>query len=100
VREPAFEGEVPVENQDSYTIEFQTDGSFSAQADCNRVLGTWAATPSGELSITLGPSTIVACAEGSLSDLYILALSNVASYAIANANLTITLADGGTLVYR
>ena len=47
-----------------------------------------------------GPSTIVACADGSYGDLYVLALSNSASYAIANNGLIVTLRDGGTLVYE
>ena len=47
-----------------------------------------------------GPSGIVACGEESNGDLYILALTNSASYAIANNGLTVTLEDGGTLVYE
>ena len=43
------------------------------------------------------PSSIVACPEGSYGDLYILALSNGASYVVANDGLVITLSDGGTL---
>jgi hypothetical protein len=42
----------------------------------------------------------VACGEGSFADLYVLGLSNAASYAIANDQLTITLTDQGTLVFK
>jgi hypothetical protein len=52
------------------------------------------------LAIRPGPSTIVACAEGSYGDLYVLALTNSASYTVANDGLTITLRDGGTLGYE
>jgi hypothetical protein len=76
------------------------DGAFSATADCNIVIGRWTATAAGGLSIVPGPSTIVPCGDGSYGDLYVLALSNSASYAIANNGLTITLKDGGTLVYE
>ena len=62
--------------------------------------GQWTATADGGLSITPGPSTIVPCGEGSHGDLYILALTNSASYALADSALTITLEDGGTLVYE
>ena len=62
--------------------------------------GTWTATAAGGLSIVPGPSGLVPCGDGSYSDLYILALTNSASYAIANNRLTITLKDGGTLVYE
>ena len=101
---PAFQGVVPADQQANYTIEFKADGTFSAKADCNTVTGTFTtADPtaaSGDLAITPGASTRVACAEGSYSDLYILGISNAASYAVANGQLTITLADQGTLVYK
>jgi heat shock protein HslJ len=93
-------GEVPAAQRSLYTVAFASGGTFSATADCNIINGTWTATASGGLTIKPGPSTIVACADGSYGDLYILALTNSASYAIANNGLTITLKDGGTLVYQ
>ena len=93
-------GQVPAANQASYTILFNADGTFSAKADCNTVQGGYVAGADGSLALTLGPTTIVACAEGSLSDLYVIALGKTASYATAAGQLTITLSDGGTLVYR
>ena len=97
---PAFQGVVPDADQANYTIAFAADGTFQAKADCNQVAGTYATTSTGGLTIDVGPSTMVACADGSLSDLYILGLSNAASYAIASDQLTITLVDGGTLVFK
>ena len=97
---PAFQGVVPAADQDKYTIEFKSDGSFQAKADCNQVSGQYVTTSTGGMTITLGPSTLVACPEGSMGDQYVAGLGNAASYAIANANLTITLKDGGTLVYK
>jgi len=99
-KEPAFVGQVPEANQPNYTILFNTDGTFSAKADCNTVQGGYVAGSDGTLKLTLGPTTIVACAEGSLSDLYLIGLGKTASYAIAGGQLTITLTDGGTLVYK
>ena len=81
-------------------MSFAADGTFRATADCNTIAGRWTATAEGGLSIVPGPSTVVACGEGSYGDLYVLALSNSASYAIANSTLTVTLTDGGTLVYE
>jgi heat shock protein HslJ len=98
--DPTFQGVVPVGERDKYTVTFSADGSFSATADCNQVRGTYTATAAGGLTITPGPSTIVACPEGSLSDLYVLGLSNASSYAIASGALTITLVDQGTLVFE
>jgi heat shock protein HslJ len=97
---PAFQGVVPAADQANYTIEFKSDGSFSAKADCNTTSGTYTTTSSGGLTIVPGPTTLVACPEGSLSPQYLAALGNAASYAVANSQLTITLKDGGTLVYK
>ncbi len=97
---PAFQGVVPAAEQANYTLEFKADGNLAAKADCNQVAGTYTTTSAGGLSIAVGPSTMAACADGSLSDLYILGLGNAASYAIASDQLTITLVDGGTLVFK
>ena len=99
-RNPGFQGDVPADQQDQYTITFATAGTFAAQADCNQIAGTWTAGASGSLTLQLGPSTIVECPDGSLGDLYIIALGNAASYAVTSGQLTITLDDGGTLAYR
>lgn len=97
---PAHQAVVPVPERPKYTVAFAAGGTFASVADCNRVAGAWVATASGGLTITPGPSTTVACADGSLSDLYILALTDAASYTVNAGSLTITLADGGTLVYE
>ena len=99
-RDPVAGGDVPAAERSKYTVSFAAGGTFSANADCNVLTGTWTATAAGGLSIVPGASAIVACGDGSNGDLYILALTNSASYAIANNRLTITLQDGGTLVYE
>lgn len=103
-REPSFQGNVPADQQAKYTVTFAQDGTFQATADCNTVTGQYTTgdpnSASGNLTITPGPGTLVYCGDGTLSDLYVLALSNAASYAVANGQLTITLADNGTLVYK
>jgi heat shock protein HslJ len=91
---------VPAAERSKYTIAFAPAGIFSATADCNTVGGQWTATADGGLTIVPGPSTIVLCPEGSYGDLYVLAISNSASYVVANAALTVTLVDGGTLSYE
>jgi heat shock protein HslJ len=97
---PAFQGVVPDADQANYTIEFKADGSFQAKADCNQVSGRYTTTASGGMTIALGPSTLVACPEGSLGTQYVTALGDAGSYAIANGQLTITLKDEGTLVFK
>lgn len=97
---PAFQGVVPTDDQANYTIEFKDDGTFVAKADCNQVAGSYTSTSSGDLSIMLGPSTLAACPEDSFAPQYVAGLGNAASYAIADGNLTITLVDAGTLVFK
>ncbi len=101
---PAFQAVVPADQQANYTIEFKADGTFSAKADCNTLSGTYTTVDptaaTGDLALVVGPTSLIACADGSYSDLYIVALTNTASYAIADGQLTITLKDEGTLVYK
>lgn len=91
---------MPEADQANYTIEFKSDGTYQAKADCNTLSGTYTTTSSGGLTIEPGPMTLMACPEGSMSDQYVAALGKAASYAIANDQLTITLTDEGTLVYK
>ncbi|MFI5292725.1 MAG: META domain-containing protein, partial [Candidatus Limnocylindrales bacterium] len=96
---PAFQGVVPPEEQSLYTIDFGTNGTFTAQADCNQVAGTFETSGSDKLTIVVGPSTQVACPDGSLGGVYAHALDNAETYVIANGQLTITLSGGGSLTY-
>jgi len=97
---PAFQGVVPQADQSKYTIEFDTDGTYSAKADCNTTSGSYTATDSGSLTIRSGPTTMAMCPEGSLSTQYLAALPEATSYAIENGTLTITQLDQGTLQYQ
>ena len=97
---PAFQGVVPAEDQANYTIEFNSDLSFNAKADCNQLAGTYATTGTDGLTLKPGPMTLVACPEGSLSSQYVEALGKSQTYAIASGQLTITLTDEGTLVFK
>ena len=92
--------DVPADQRAKYTVSFAAGGTFSATADCNVVDRHMDGHRSRRSVDRLGPSSIVPCGDGSYGDLYVLALSNSASYAIANDGLTITLEDGGTLVYE
>jgi heat shock protein HslJ len=97
---PAFQGVVPADEQANYTIEFGTNDTFTAKADCNNLSGSYSTTSSNGLTIGPIATTLAACPEGSFSDQYVAGLGNAASYAIADDQLTITLTDGGTLTYK
>lgn len=63
----------------NYTIEFMPDGQVAVQADCNRALGTYTLNGS-QIAIELGPTTLAACPEDSLSDEYLSLLSDAVIY--------------------
>ena len=58
-----------------YTITFRTDGTLSGKADCNTFSGTY--SQASGFSITIGATTMAACAEGSLGQQYLELLSAV-----------------------
>ena len=97
---PAFQGVVPEADQANYTITFNTDGSFDSKADCNQLSGTYTTTGTGGITIELGPMTMAMCPEESMSNQFVAALANAESYAIADSQLTLTDATGGTLVFK
>jgi heat shock protein HslJ len=97
---PTSQSVVPTADQANYTIEFKSDGTFASKADCNQVSGTYTTTSSGGLTIVPGPSTLVACPEGSLAPIFTAGLSSAASYAITDGALTITTQDASTLTFK
>ena len=64
-----------VSTPEKYTITFRDDGTLSGKADCNNFTGTY--SQEGGFTITLGASTMAACAEGSLDQQYLELLSAV-----------------------
>ena len=93
-------GVVPAADQAKYTIEFKSDGKYQAKADCNQTSGTYTTTSDGGLTIEPGPTTLVACPGGSVSDEYIESLTTASSYAIVDGQLKITDKDGWTLDFK
>jgi heat shock protein HslJ len=94
---PASQNVVP--DPQNYTIEFKSDGTFSAKADCNQLAGTYTTTSSGGLTIVPGPMTLALCPDASLDTLYIAGLTATQSYTIANNQLTTKQADEATMTF-
>ncbi|RLP77483.1 META domain-containing protein [Mycetocola tolaasinivorans] len=46
------------------------DGTWTGSDGCNGTSGTWKVTPSGTLSVTAGPSTLIACEGEALPSLF------------------------------
>ncbi len=81
----------------NYTILFNEDGTASIKADCNQVMASYTVDESN-ISITMGPSTLAACAPESLDQVYLAGLGNVAIYFFEEGDLYMDLkADGGTM---
>lgn len=97
---PAFQGVVPEADQARYTIQFNSDGTYNALADCNNMNGKYTITGTGGMTIEPGAMTMMACPEGSMADMYVAALLSTESYAIASGALTLTTTAGGTLVFK
>jgi heat shock protein HslJ len=93
-------GNVPGADQAKYTIEFMSDGTYHAKADCNQTSGTYTTTSGDGLTIEPGPTTLATCPEGSLSDQYMQSLTIASGYAIVDGQLTISLKDGWSLEYK
>jgi heat shock protein HslJ len=83
----------------SYTIEFMPDGKVVIKADCNNVLGTYL-TEDNSVTITLGPSTMAMCPEGSLDSEYLKQLGEVSQYLIQGETLILNFKlDGGGMTF-
>jgi heat shock protein HslJ len=81
-----------------YTIEFAEDGSAFILANCNTVRATYEEND-GSISIVLGPSTKVACPEGSLDQEYLRDLEGAAiAFSDGTGDLLIDVKlDSGTM---
>ncbi len=84
----------------AYTVAFEPGGAVAAKADCNRAAGAYTDDGSGAITITLGPTTLAACPEGSLSDAFLKNLGAARVYFFKDGHLFLDLlADGGTLEF-
>ena len=81
-----------IDNPEDYTIAFSEDGALAIKADCNQVNGSYMRGEDGEsITITLGPSTLAACPEGSRSDEFLELLSSVVIYQFQGDLLVLTV---------
>lgn len=87
-------------NPEKYVLTFASDGSFSAQLDCNRSNGKWEASPTsptgGGLSINGGAMTRAMCQPGAMDTKIAADFAYVRSYTIRGTRLSLALmADAG-----
>jgi heat shock protein HslJ len=94
---PTTGAEMTLADPSRYTIQFLPDGQANIQADCNSGGGGYKIDGS---KLTIGPirTTLMACEPDSLGSQFSAALDNVESFAFAEDELVLTLANnGGTL---
>jgi heat shock protein HslJ len=105
----AATGDVPlvVPDPSKYTVEFGSDRTFRATADCNIVSGTYRAIPPGRtglastgLQLRPDPYSPAACGPASLSDAFLQGLWSAARYEISDAKLTILRSTQGTMTFE
>lgn len=84
---------------DRYTLKFEGGGRVQLRADCNRGSGSYEVNGA---AMKLSPLALtkMGCPSGSQDTQFVQALSRVTSYAIDGKELVLTLAGGGTMVFR
>ena len=92
-------------NPEKYLLTFASDGTLTAQLDCNRLAGKWEATPSsptgGGLAIGGGAMTRAMCQPGAMDTQIARDMGFVRSYTIGGTQLHLALqADAGIYTWQ
>jgi heat shock protein HslJ len=83
-----------------YTAEFADEGEVFIRADCNRSVGQFTVEADSRLTINVGPTTLAACPDGSISSEFLQALGNANLFSFRGEELLIELQfDSGTLLF-
>ncbi|WP_382305207.1 META domain-containing protein [Herbiconiux sp. UC225_62] len=75
-------------------LDFAEDGTWTGSDGCNGVQGEWAVAADGSLTVSAGPSTLIACDGAALPSM----LSGAALALVDGESLLLTDADGATVV--
>jgi len=82
-----------------YTLSFARDGTLAIKADCNTMHGTYV-TKGQDITLALGPSTLVACQGGSLGDRFVDLLHTASMFRVESHGLTLRLEnDAGRMTF-
>ena len=96
---PAWQGVIAPPDVGRYTITSTLRGQADIKADCNQVGATYTTTPGGSITITPGPSTLVACPPDSQGQQFVAALSAATSYNVEGAQLVLRLPGDSRLEF-
>jgi heat shock protein HslJ len=81
---------------DRYTLSFQGGGRVNLRADCNRGSGAYEVNGTA-MKIGAATLTRMGCPDGSQDSEFTGELARVASYAVADSALVLTLTDGAAM---
>ncbi len=81
-----------VANSENYNLVFRSDGTYSAKADCNQLMGSYELLGS-QLRLEPGISTLAECGPDSSYDLYSSLLEQVTEAGTRDGVLVLILAD-------
>jgi heat shock protein HslJ len=84
---------------DRYTLKFEGGGRVLVRADCNRGSGAYEVNGNA-MKLSAAVLTRMGCPAGTQDTDFVQPLARVASYAVDNGELVLTLADGGTMRFR
>ncbi len=88
-----------IQSSGNYALKFEDDGSVAIKADCNRATGRYV-VDGNKLTITVGPTTMMACPGNSLGEKMIAMLSRSSTFVATGSNLIIVLNDESVIVFR
>lgn len=85
-----------IENGENYQLTFNKDWTFNAKIDCNNGSGTYTATDTGSIRMTLGAMTRAFCGETSSDQQFLGVINAVQDYrTLENGELQLNMpADG------
>ena len=91
---------ITMSDPENYTLTLQEDGTAAIKADCNQAMWSYELEGSNLTFNTLGPSTLAACGEDSLDQVYLERLGDTATYVMADGKLHLNLKmDAGNMVF-
>ena len=84
--------------QGDYTLRFDANGTYTGRADCNAISGDYKMKPEQQLVISPNiATTMVACPPGSHAAQFTFAVTQITSWAVQDARLSLTLGNGAVM---
>ncbi len=93
-------GEIIKPNEDQvYTIQFETDSTFNGINDCNDLIGKYILLPENKIEVINAGGSYANCGDNSLFLDYMSALQSAESYEISGDKLTMFYENKSKLIF-